>query len=152
MPWYPASVTKLMTTYVALSRCARPAHLAATPRSRSRPRAASVPPSKIGVKPGQEVTLDNALKIMLVKSANDMAVVIAEGVGGTVEDFADLMNREAAPARHAREPLRQPERPLRRRPAILGPRPRDPRPGAAHDFPDYADLFHIGAVQLGKRC
>ena len=44
---------------------------------------------------GTTVTVDNALKMLMVKSANDMAVTIAEGVGGSIEGFADLMNANA---------------------------------------------------------
>ena len=49
----------------------------------------------MGFKVGTRVTLDNALKMLMVKSANDIAVVIAEGVGGSIEGFADLMNANA---------------------------------------------------------
>jgi D-alanyl-D-alanine carboxypeptidase len=54
--------------------------------------AAAMPPSKMAFKPGQEITLDNALKIIMVKSANDVSVTIAEGLGGSVEGFAEMMN------------------------------------------------------------
>ena len=49
----------------------------------------------MGFPPGTTVTLDNALKMLMVKSANDIAVVIAEGVAGSVENFADQMNAHA---------------------------------------------------------
>ena len=58
-------------------------------------RAAAQAPTKMGFKPGTQVTVDNALKMLMVKSANDMAVVLAEGVGGSVEKFADEMNATA---------------------------------------------------------
>ena len=48
-------------------------------------RAARMPPSKMGFRPGTEVTLDNALKMLMVKSPNDVAVMVAEGVSGSVE-------------------------------------------------------------------
>ena len=57
--------------------------------------AAGQPPSKIGFRPGSIMTLDNALKIMLVKSANDIAMAIAESVGGSEAAFVDRMNAEA---------------------------------------------------------
>ena len=50
----------------------------------------------MGFPPGTTVTLDNAIKMLMVKSANDIAVVIAEGVGGSVEGFADQMNATRA--------------------------------------------------------
>ena len=60
-------------------------------------RAASQAPSKIGFKPGTQITVDNALKILMVKSANDMAVVLAEGVGRLGREV--LRRDESAPAR-----------------------------------------------------
>jgi D-alanyl-D-alanine carboxypeptidase len=59
------------------------------------PVAASQSPSKMGFRPGTQVTVDNALKMMLVKSANDMAVVLAEGVGGSIDGFSEMMNQAA---------------------------------------------------------
>ena len=50
---------------------------------------------KMGFPTGTIVTVDNALKMLMVKSANDMAVVLAEGVAGSIENFADLMNDTA---------------------------------------------------------
>src|SRR5437868_12305292 len=52
-------------------------------------------PSKMGFRTGTQVTVDNALKMMMVKSANDMAVALAEGVGGSIEHFAEEMNATA---------------------------------------------------------
>ena len=94
-PWYPASLTKLMTAYVALKAVREGRISLETPMVVS-VRASRMPPSKMAFRPGQEVTLDNALKMLMVKSANDVAVTIAEGVSGTVEDFAGEMNAEAA--------------------------------------------------------
>src|SRR5260370_15577482 len=59
------------------------------------PVAASQSPAKMGFKPGTQVTVDNALKMMLVRSANDMAAVLAEGVGGSVDRFSALLNQNA---------------------------------------------------------
>ncbi len=56
----------------------------------------SQPPSKIGIKPGGTVTVDFALQSLLVYSANDMAVVLAEAVAGTSYQFVREMNRTAA--------------------------------------------------------
>ena len=49
----------------------------------------------MGFRPAPQVTVDNALKMLMVKSANDMAVVLAEGVAGSIEKFADEMNLPA---------------------------------------------------------
>ena len=93
-PWYPASVTKLMTTYVAL-RAVKERRISLDTLITVTANAASQAPSKMGFKPGTQVTLDNAIKMVMVKSANDMAVVVAEGVGGSHDAFIDEMNRTA---------------------------------------------------------
>jgi D-alanyl-D-alanine carboxypeptidase len=94
MPWYPASVTKLMTAYVTL-QAVKDGKITLDTLFTVSPVAASQSPAKMGFKPGTQVTVDNALKMMLVRSANDMAVVLAEGVGGSVDGFAGMMNDTA---------------------------------------------------------
>jgi D-alanyl-D-alanine carboxypeptidase len=93
-PWYPASLTKLMTAYVTL-KAVKEGRLSLDSLLTVSPVAAAQSPSKIGFRPGTRVTVDNALKIMLVKSANDMAVVLAEGVGGSIDGFSAQMNEAA---------------------------------------------------------
>ena len=94
-PWYPASTTKLMTAYVTLMAVKQGRIKLDTPFTVSA-YALSQPPTKMGFKVGTVVTVDNALKMLMVKSANDMAVTLAEGVDGSVEKFADEMNATAA--------------------------------------------------------
>jgi D-alanyl-D-alanine carboxypeptidase len=93
-PWYPASVTKLMTTYVTL-KAVKDGRISLDTVLTVSPAAASQSPSKMGFRPGIQVTVDNALKMMMVKSANDMAVVLAEGVGGSIDGFSAQMNETA---------------------------------------------------------
>jgi D-alanyl-D-alanine carboxypeptidase len=93
-PWYPASVTKLMTAYVTL-KAVKEGRISLDTTLTVSPVAASQSPSKMGLRAGTQVTVDNALKMMLVKSANDMAVVLAEGVGGSIDGFSGLMNENA---------------------------------------------------------
>jgi len=93
-PWYPASVTKLMTAYTTL-RAVKDGRIAFDTLLTMSRNAAAQQPTKMGFKIGTRVTLDNALKMLMVKSANDVAVMIAEGVGGSIEGFADQMNANA---------------------------------------------------------
>ncbi|HEV3501319.1 MAG TPA: D-alanyl-D-alanine carboxypeptidase family protein [Bradyrhizobium sp.] len=93
-PWYPASVTKLMTAYVTL-KAVKDGRISLDTLLTVSPVATSQSPSKMGFRPGTQVTVDNALKMMLVKSANDMAVVLAEGVGGSIDGFSAQMNQAA---------------------------------------------------------
>src|ERR1700710_2648878 len=85
-PWYPASVTKMMTAYVTL-KAVKDGRLTLDTLFTVSPVAAAQSPSKMGFRPGIQVTVDNALKMMMVKSANEMAVVMAEGVGGSLVWF-----------------------------------------------------------------
>jgi D-alanyl-D-alanine carboxypeptidase len=93
-PWYPASVTKLMTAYTTLRAVKEKRVTFNTLLTMSR-NAVAQQPTKMGFKLGTTVTVDNALKMLMVKSANDIAVAIAEGVGGSIEGFADMMNANA---------------------------------------------------------
>jgi D-alanyl-D-alanine carboxypeptidase len=94
MPWYPASVTKIMTAYVTL-KAVKEGRLSLEQTLVVSPVAASQAPSKMGFKPGTLVTVENALAMMMVKSANDMAAVLAEGVGGSIDGFSAMMNQAA---------------------------------------------------------
>jgi D-alanyl-D-alanine carboxypeptidase len=93
--WYPASLTKLMTAYVAF-RAVQAGELAMNSPIRVTKTSAAEPPSKMGYTAGSILSLDNALKMILIKSANDIATAIGENVGGSVEAFAARMNAEAA--------------------------------------------------------
>ena len=148
-PWYPASLTKLMTTYVALQAVKDGRLTFDTPLTMSA-RAASMPASKMGFRPGVEVTLDNALKMLMVKSPNDVAVMIAENVSGSVESFADEMNATAQrlglKESHFVNPngLHAPGHVSSARDMAMIAR------ALLRDFPEHADLFDIGALQLGN--
>src|SRR5271170_191047 len=149
-PWFPASVTKLMTTYVALSAVRDGKLTMDTPLTMSL-RASRMAPSKMGFRPGTEVTLDNALKMLMVKSPNDVAVMVAEGISGSVEGFADEMNAAAQRLglreSHFVNPngLHDPNHYSSARDmAIIGR-------ALFKEFPDHADLFDIGAIQLGNQ-
>lgn len=147
-PWYPASLTKLMTVYVALSAVRDHRIALDTPLTVSA-RAASAPPSKMQFPPGTLVTLDNAMKMLMVKSANDIAVVIAEGVAGSVEAFADDMNDAARSLgltqSHFVNPngLPDPQHISSARDMAILAR------ALYLTFPEHADLFGIGALRLG---
>lgn len=92
--WYPASITKLMTTWVTL-QAIRAGRITPSTLVPMTPNGARQPPSKMGFKPGEVVTVDNALKIIMVKSANDVAWALGETVGGSKEAFVAEMNRQA---------------------------------------------------------
>jgi D-alanyl-D-alanine carboxypeptidase len=149
-PWFPASTTKLMTAYVALKEIQRGTIKFETPIIVS-PTASKQPPSKIGVKPGQEITLENALKVLMVKSANDIAIVVAEGIGGSVAGFSAMMNREAARLGMHESHFVNPHG-LHRDDHISSARDMAILARALLvEFPEYSELWSIGAVKIGTR-
>ncbi len=93
-PWYPASVTKLMTLYVTL-QAVKEGRITLDKLFTVSHNAMAQSPTKMGFGVGTQVTVDNALKMMMVKSANDMAVLLAEGVDGSIESFAEDMTTTA---------------------------------------------------------
>src|SRR5208283_5762624 len=145
--WYPASLTKLMTVYVALDAVRARKLTTDTPLVMSA-RAARMPPSKMGFRPGTEVTLDNALKMLMVKSPNDVAVMVAEGVSGSVEAFANDMNAAAQRLglheSHFVNPngLHNPAHVSSARDMAMIAR------ALLREFPERAGLFSIGELQL----
>jgi D-alanyl-D-alanine carboxypeptidase len=147
-PWFPASLTKLMTAYVALQAVRDGRLTLDTPLTMSA-RAANMPASKMGFLPGVEVTLDNALKMLMVKSPNDVAVMVAESISGSVEAFADEMNATARrlglKESHFVNPngLHDPAHVSSARDMAMIGR------ALLKDFPEHADLFGIGALRLG---
>ncbi|MCZ7860713.1 D-alanyl-D-alanine carboxypeptidase [Agrobacterium salinitolerans] len=93
--WHPASVTKLMTAAVALE-AVRAGRLTLDTPIVFTENATRTPPSKLGLKAGKSLPLRDALRIMLTRSMNDVAVAIAETIAGSEATFARLMNLKAA--------------------------------------------------------
>lgn len=92
--WYPASLTKLMTVYVAF-RAAEDGRIALDDKVTISERALQQPFNMMGWPAGTEVTVEEAVRILMVKSANDVAVALAEIISGDVDEFVVEMNRQA---------------------------------------------------------
>lgn len=149
-PWHPASVTKLMTLYVTL-QAVKQGRLTPDTLLTVSPIASAQSPSKMGFRAGTQVTVDNALKMMMVKSANDMAVVLAEGVGGSIDGFSAMMNDTAArlgmTQTHYVNPNGLPadEQVTSARDLAILAR------AIIRDLPEYEYYVHIPAIRFGKR-
>ncbi len=91
---YPASVTKIMTLYMVFDALAQ-GKVALDDVITVSPLAASQPPSKLGLAAGQTIRLDDAMRATAVRSANDMAMVLAEHVGGSQARFAAMATLKA---------------------------------------------------------
>ncbi len=149
-PWHPASITKLMTAYVTL-RAVKERRLSVDTVFTVSENAVAQEPSKMGFPAGTQVTVDNALKMLMVKSANDMAVVLAEGVSGSIEKFAEDMNGTAHQLGMVQSHFVNPNG-----------LPADEQVTSARDmailaralireFPEYGFYWNIGAIRFGRR-
>jgi len=92
--WHPASLTKLMTAYIAFEEI-KSGRLALKSKISCSAAAHKEPPSKLGLPVGSELTVDMALQALIVKSANDVAVMLAEAVAGNESAFVERMNATA---------------------------------------------------------
>ncbi|MGA8077848.1 MAG: D-alanyl-D-alanine carboxypeptidase family protein [Xanthobacteraceae bacterium] len=149
-PWHPASLTKLMTLYLTLTAL-RDGQVTPDTLFTVSPTAAIQSPTKMGFPAGTQVTVDNAIKMMMVKSANDMAVLLAEGLGGSIAQFSaemtDTAHRLGMTETNYVNPNGLPDdnqitsaRDL----AILAR-------ALIHDFPQYSAYWHIPAIKYGRR-
>jgi D-alanyl-D-alanine carboxypeptidase len=91
---HPASLTKIMTLYLLFERLDAGKMNLDTEMEVSE-HASEQAPTKLGLRPGQTIRVEDAIKGLVTRSANDAAVVIAEAIGGNEDDFATLMTRKA---------------------------------------------------------
>jgi D-alanyl-D-alanine carboxypeptidase len=91
---HPASLTKIMTLYLLFERLDAGKMKLDTEMEVSE-HASEQAPTRLGLRPGQTIRVEDAIKGLVTRSANDAAVVIAEAIGGSEDDFAKLMTRKA---------------------------------------------------------
>ncbi|HEU0151524.1 MAG TPA: D-alanyl-D-alanine carboxypeptidase [Bradyrhizobium sp.] len=91
---HPASLTKMMTLYLLFDRLESGRMKLETEMPVSE-HASEQDPTKLGLRPGQTIRVEDAIKGLITRSANDAAVVIAEAIGGDEDDFARMMTRKA---------------------------------------------------------
>src|SRR5215468_8621576 len=148
--WHPASLTKIMTAYVTFEAL-KEGKLTLASKIGCSELASSQSPSKVGLPIGAEMTVETALQALIVKSANDVAIMLAEAVSRSHEAFIDRMNATAARLAMTRTKfanangLPAPEqvttaRDLARLAAAV-----------VRDFPEHAPLWSMLEMRLGKR-
>ncbi len=91
---YPASLTKMMTLYL-LFEALEQGKMALNTRMPVSLRAASMPQTNIGLRSGQKLRVRDAIQALIVRSANDVAVVVAESLGQTESNFGRIMTKKA---------------------------------------------------------
>ncbi len=91
---YPASLTKMMTMYLLFEAIER-GDLSLKTKLVASKRAAQMPATNLALRPGATITVEQAIGALVIRSANDVAVVVAEALGGTESQFAQMMTRRA---------------------------------------------------------
>lgn len=149
-PWYPASLTKLMTSFLTF-HAIRDGKLSLDTKIEVTRNAAAQPPSKIGLPVGSKITVDKALQAVIVRSANDLAVTLGEAVAGSEERFVKLMNAWARRLGMSGSYFANPH-------GLPDPRQvttaRDMgllAQAIIDQFPEYAHYFKMQSVKIGRR-
>lgn len=91
---HPASLTKVMTLYMLFDRL-ESGKITLDSTMEVSAHAAAQAPTKLGLRPGQTIRVEDAIKGMVTRSANDAAVVVAEALGGSEDEFCKMMTRRA---------------------------------------------------------
>jgi D-alanyl-D-alanine carboxypeptidase len=148
--WHPASLTKIMTAYLTFGAI-KEGKLTLETKITCSEIASSQGPTKVGMPPGSSMTVEVALQALIIKSANDVAVMLAEAVAGSHEAFVAQMNATAARLGMTRtrfanaNGLPAPEqittaRDLAKLSAAV-----------VRDYPEYAPMWSMLDVKVGKR-
>ncbi len=147
---HPASLTKMMTLYIAFQAVQR-GEIGLDTEVTISQFAASEPPSKLGLRAGQKIRLRYLLRAAAVKSANDASTAIAEAISGSEEAFATRMNRTAAAMgmrnttfRNAHGLTQNGHKSTARDMSVLGRH-------VIYDFPQYYNLFSRRTADAGVR-
>jgi D-alanyl-D-alanine carboxypeptidase len=148
--WHPASLTKIMTAYVTFEAI-KEGKLSLSSKISCSELANSQSPSKVGLPVGAEMTVEQGLQTLIVKSANDVAIMLAEAVSGSQEAFVTRMNATAARLGMTRtnfanaNGLPDPQQ-------VTTARDLARLAGAVlRDFPEHAALWSLLEVRIGKR-
>lgn len=150
LPRFPASLTKVMTLYLLFEEIDS-GRLKLSDSLKASKRAAGQPPSKLGLRAGQKIKVDEVIRALVIRSANDVAVVVAEHISGTESQFARRMTNRARSLgmsntrfRNASGLPNNSQTTTARDMAILGQRMRK-------DFPHYTAYFNETSFRWGGR-
>lgn len=147
--WHPASLTKIMTAYIAFKDI-KAGRISLESEIECTELAHKEPPSKVGLPVGAKLTMDTALKALIVKSANDVAVMIAEALGPTHDRFIQRMNETARKLGMSRTYFANPNG-LPDKAQVTTARDLAKLSRAiTTEFPEYAHYWSMPAFQLGK--
>src|SRR5688572_9879384 len=148
--WHPASLTKIMTAYLTFEAL-KSGRITLEQKITVSENAHVLPPSKVGLPVGAEMKVDLAIRALIVKSANDVAVMLAEAIGGSEEAFVKQMNDTALRLGMTRtrfvnpHGLPAPEQVTTARDLAKLSR------AVLADFPEQASLWALADIQIGRR-
>ncbi|MGH6735145.1 MAG: D-alanyl-D-alanine carboxypeptidase family protein [Methyloceanibacter sp.] len=149
-PWFPASLTKLMTAYVTF-HALRNGEVKPDTKVVCSKHASIQAPTRLGLPVGGSIPLETALKVIIVKSANDVSVMIAEAVAGSEEAFVARMNEAAKRLGMTQTHFANPNGlPDERQVTSARDLARLAR-AIIIEFPEHADLFAETQVQVGQQ-
>ncbi|QRM31735.1 D-alanyl-D-alanine carboxypeptidase [Microvirga sp. VF16] len=150
-PRIPASITKVMSLYLLFEQLERGRMRLDTPLTVST-YAASQPPTKLGLRPGSAIEVDDAIKAMVTLSANDVSVVVAENIAGSEDAFAQMMTRKAKELGMSSTAFYNPHGLPHEPPNITTARDLSVLGRAIQDrFPKYFAYFQTRSFQYGSR-
>ncbi|HZH11831.1 MAG TPA: SPOR domain-containing protein [Microvirga sp.] len=150
-PRIPASITKVMSLYLLFEQLERGRMNLTTPLTVSE-YAASQPPTKLGLRPGSTIEVEDAIKAMVTLSANDVSVVVAENIAGSEEAFARMMTRKARELGMNSSEFHNPHGLPHDPPNITTARDLSILGRAIQDrFPKYFAYFDTRSFQFGQR-
>lgn len=148
--WHPASLTKIMTAYVTF-KAIREGKITLETKIPCSEAATQQPPSKVGLPVGAEMTVETALKVLIVKSANDVAVMLAEAVGGSQDAFVERMNATARKLGMSRTRFVNPNGlPAAEQVTTARDLAKLAR-AVTREFPEYATWWALPDVRVGNR-
>jgi D-alanyl-D-alanine carboxypeptidase len=148
--WHPASLTKIMTAYLVFEAL-REGKISLQDKVNCSELAHSQAPSRLGIPVGSEITVETALHALIVKSANDAAIMLAEAIGGSQEAFVARMNATATRLGMTRTHFVNPN-------GLPAPEQVSTARDMAkltvavlRDFPNHAGLWAMPDMRMGKR-
>ena len=146
---HPASLTKIMTLYLLFEQL-EAGKLRLDSGSKSPTTPSQQAPSKLGLMPGQTIAVEDAIRALVTKSANDVAVVIAEAIGGDEDGFARMMTRKARALGMTRTVYANASGLPECGPAHHRARPGDARPRHPGPLPALVPLFLDAVLRLSR--
>ena len=148
--WHPASLTKMMTAYLVFEAL-KAGKITLKSKVTCSAAAHQQPPSKIGLAIGRQMSVDLALQSLIVKSANDVAMMLAETVGGSEAAFVEMMNAKARTLGMERTFFVNPNG-LPAAAQVTTARDLAKLARAViNDFPEYAHYWQKSEMRLGKQ-